>query len=86
MFEWLNQIQTMNDDKIKCEQTLKVIILYGAWSKPQQRWCLNQPLNPTSIKYERQVKFNEIHQTKCFYHNYNECQNMKVPTSKTITL
>jgi hypothetical protein len=60
--------------------------MYGVWSKPQQRWCLNQSLNPTSIKYERHVKFNEIHQTKCFYHNCNECQNIKVTTSKTITL
>lgn len=62
----IEPIQTMNDVWIKCEQTLKVVIMHGAWSKPQQRWCLNQPLNPTSIKYERQVKFNEIHQTKCF--------------------
>jgi hypothetical protein len=58
--------------------------MYGAWFKPQQRFK-PQPLNPTSIKYERHIKFNEIHQTKCFYHNYIECQNMKVPTSKTIT-
>lgn len=64
----------------------KIVIVYQAWSKPQQRLCLNQLLNPTSIKHERHVKFNEIHQTKCFYHNCNECQNMKIPTSKTITL
>jgi hypothetical protein len=44
----------------------KVVIMYGAWSKPQQRWCLNQPLNPTSIKYEGHIKFKESHQTKCF--------------------